>query len=108
MSGPANPVARVARLWQSWPMARVVFTNNLRRHVDCPETRAEGASVRAVLDAVFAANGRLRGYVLDDQAGLRRHMGIIVDGQSLRDRTGLSDPVQPDSEIFVLQALSGG
>lgn len=89
-------------------MARVFFTSNLRRHVDCPETEAAGASVRDVLDAVFAANPRLRGYVLDDQAALRRHMGIVVDGVSLRDRLRLSDPVLPASQIHVLQALSGG
>lgn len=89
-------------------MARVIFTANLRRHVDCPETSAAGASVREVLDAVFAVHGRLRGYVLDDQAALRRHMGVFVDGVSLRDRVGLSDPVKPDSAVYVLQALSGG
>jgi sulfur-carrier protein len=89
-------------------MANVVFTANLRRHVDCPQTEAAGASVREVLDAVFAKNPRLRGYVLDDQAALRRHMGIIVDGASLRDRTRLSDGVGPQSRIYVLQALSGG
>lgn len=89
-------------------MARVFFTSNLKRHVDCPETEAAGASVRDVLDAVFAANPRLRGYVLDDQAALRRHMGIVVDGVSLRDRQRLSDAVLPTSQIHVLQALSGG
>ena len=89
-------------------MARVTVTANLRRHVDCAEAEAQGGSVRAVLDAVFAQNPRLRGYVLDDQAALRRHMGIIVDGASLRDRVGLSDPVGPASRIYVLQALSGG
>lgn len=89
-------------------MARVIFTANLRRHVDCPETVAEGESVRAVLDGVFASQQRLRGYVLDDQSALRRHMGVIIDGVSLRDRQGLSDPVRPDSTIYVLQALSGG
>ena len=89
-------------------MARVVFTANLRRHVDCPETEADGATVREVLDAVFANNGLLRGYVLDDQAALRRHMGVIVDGKALRDRRNLSDPVAPKSRIYVLQALSGG
>ena len=89
-------------------MACVVFTANLRRHVDCPETEARGATVRAVLDAVFAANPRLRGYVLDDQAALRRHMGVIVDGASLRDRVTLSDAVGPRSQVYVLQALSGG
>lgn len=89
-------------------MARVVFTSNLRRHVDCPEVEARGDTVREALDAVFALNQRLRGYVLDDQAALRRHMGVIVDGAALRDRRGLSDPIKPMSTIYVLQALSGG
>jgi molybdopterin converting factor small subunit len=89
-------------------MARVFFTANLRRHVDCPETEAEGATVREVLDGVFAKNERLRGYVLDDQSALRRHMGVIVDGGRLRDRVALSDPVKSTSQIYVLQALSGG
>jgi len=61
-----------------------------------------------VLDAVFANNEALRGYVFDDQAALRRHMGVIVDGNALRDRRNLSDPVEPTSRIYVLQALSGG
>jgi len=89
-------------------MARVIFTANLRRHVDCPEAEAPGANVREVLDAVFRTHQRVRGYVLDDQAALRRHMGVIVDGASLRDRVRLSDPVTPSSTIYVLQALSGG
>ncbi len=89
-------------------MAHVVFTANLRRHVDCPETEADGATVREVLDAIFAKHERLRGYVLDDQAALRRHMGVVVDGNALRDRRALSDPVRPTSRIYVLQALSGG
>jgi sulfur-carrier protein len=46
--------------------------------------------------------------VLDDQAALRRHMAVIVDGHSLKDRVNLSDAARPNSEIYVLQALSGG
>jgi sulfur-carrier protein len=89
-------------------MARVVFTPNIQRHVACPETQAAGTTVRQVLDAVFARNERARSYVLDDQAALRKHMSIYVDGQLLRDRTGLSDPVHETSTISVFQALSGG
>jgi sulfur-carrier protein len=89
-------------------MATVVFTTNLRRHVDCPTARADGRTVREVLERVFADNDRLRTYVLDDQAALRKHMTILVDGGRLRDLEGLSDPVKPDSNIYVLQALSGG
>ena len=89
-------------------MASVVFTPNLRRHVECPDAEAEGATVGEVLAGVFAGNAPLRGYVLDDLGGLRKHMGIIVDGAVLADRKCLSDPVRPDSRIYVLQALSGG
>ncbi len=89
-------------------MARVVFTQNIQRHVACPETEAAGRTVREVLDAVFANNPRARSYVLDDQAALRRHMSIFVDGQLIRDRTTLSDPVAGASTISVFQALSGG
>ncbi|MCU0789429.1 MAG: MoaD/ThiS family protein [Nitratireductor sp.] len=89
-------------------MAEVHFTANLQRHVSCPQVRAEGGTVREVLDRVFAENAILRGYVLDEQSALRKHMGIIVDGVVLRDRERLTDPVGPDSRIFVMQALSGG
>ncbi len=89
-------------------MATVAFTQNLRRHVDCPDTQAAGATVREVLDAVFAQHPRIRPYVLDDQGALRRHMSIFVDGKQVEDRVGLCDAVGPAAELYVMQALSGG
>lgn len=89
-------------------MARVTFTANLERHLACPPVEAAGATVREVLDRVFAENEPARGYVLDDQAALRKHMAIFVDGLLVRDRAELSDPVRDDSEIYIMQALSGG
>ena len=89
-------------------MPKVSFTPNIQRHVLCPDTEAPGASVREVLDNVFADNPRARSYVLDDQGGLRKHMTIFVDGETIRDRLKLSDKVRPDSMIRVFQALSGG
>jgi molybdopterin synthase sulfur carrier subunit len=89
-------------------MAKVIFTSNLQRHVACPEADAKGATVREVLDSIFAANGHMRSYILDDQAALRKHMAIIVDGKPVRDRIGLTDAVSEASTIYVLQALSGG
>lgn len=89
-------------------MARVSFTPNLQRHVECPEVEAAGATVRAVLDNVFVGNPRARAYILDDQAALRRHMIIFVDDEIIRDRARLSDPVTGSSHIHIFQALSGG
>ena len=89
-------------------MATVSFTPNLERHVDCPTQEVSGATVREVLDRVFVENPRLRGYVVDEQGALRYHMLVFVDGQQISDRERLSDPVRPSSELYVMQALSGG
>ena len=89
-------------------MAKVVFTPNIQRHVACPESEAAGRTVREVLETLFAGNARARGYVFDDQAQLRKHMTIFVDGRMIRDRAGLTDVVNDTSAIFVFQALSGG
>jgi hypothetical protein len=89
-------------------MARVVFTQNLRRHVACPDVDAPGATVGAVLARVFEGNPALRGYVVDERGVLRKHMVVFVDGRQIVDREQLSDRVDPESELYVMQALSGG
>ncbi len=60
------------------------------------------------LEQAFAKNQRLKTYVLDDQGALRKHMRILIDGQSITDRQTFKDSVRPGSEIWVMQALSGG
>jgi molybdopterin converting factor small subunit len=89
-------------------MTKVVFTSSIQRHVACPEAEAVGRTVREVLENVFAVNPQARGYVLDDQSALRKHMIVFVDGQIIRDRVGLTDAVAETSTIYVFQALSGG
>ncbi|MFQ5490678.1 MAG: MoaD/ThiS family protein [Phycisphaerae bacterium] len=89
-------------------MPRVVFTDNIQRHVACPPCEIAGHNVAEVLEAVFAGNPRARGYVLDDQGRLRKHMAVFVDGRQIGDRESLSDAVPADGEIYVMQALSGG
>jgi molybdopterin converting factor small subunit len=85
-------------------MPRVVFTSNLQRHVNCPARDAAGETVSAVLQEVFDQEPQIRGYVLDEQGELRKHVFIFVDGQRAR----LNNPVGEKSEIYVLQALTGG
>jgi len=89
-------------------MPEVRFTSALARHVDAPPRHVGGATVRQALEEVFRANPPLRGYVLDEQGRLRRHVHVFVDGELVRDREGLSDAVGPGSELYVMQALSGG
>jgi hypothetical protein len=89
-------------------MPRIAFTPNLRRHLDCPAMDAPGGTLRAALDHVFAANPRLRGYLLDEHGRLRKHVTIFVNDTPVADRIALADPIAPEDEIFVFQALSGG
>ena len=89
-------------------MAHVTFTQNLQRHLTAPPQEVDGATVREALDDVFSQNPQLRGYVLDDQGRLRKHVVIFVDGEQISDRVRLSDALGSTSEIVVMQALSGG
>ena len=89
-------------------LARESFTSNLRRDVDCPADHAARATVRALLDAYFAAHLVVRSYELDEQGRVLRHIAVFVDGKQLGDMVRQSDPVAADTEVVVMQALSGG
>ncbi|MCG6872795.1 MAG: MoaD/ThiS family protein [Gammaproteobacteria bacterium] len=89
-------------------MARITFTGNVQPHVPCPTETIPGDSVADALGTYFEHHPLARGYVLDDQGAVRRHMVILVDGIPIRDRARLSDALARDSEVFVFQALSGG
>ena len=68
----------------------------------------QGSTAREALDSIFAIRPALRGYVLDDQGALRRHVNVYIGGELVRDRSRLTDAVGPDDQIYVLQALTGG
>lgn len=97
-------------------MAKVVFASALARWLPAQvglgggEATLEvgGATVAQALDGAFALHPTLRGYVLDEQGAVRHHVAIFVDGEALRDKRDLSQPLQPGSEVYVMQALSGG
>ena len=89
-------------------MARIVFTQNIQRHVRCGPMSVQAANLREALEAFFAETPQARGYVLDDQGSLRRHVVVFVDGTPISDRAGLTDHIGEDAEIYVMQALSGG
>lgn len=90
-------------------MPHIEFTSQLAQHVDCPPGQTvDAASLRDALESVFAEYPSLRGYVLDDQGAIRQHIAIFIDGEMLHHRDRLEIPVGRSSEIFVMQALSGG
>ncbi|HUC67728.1 MAG TPA: MoaD/ThiS family protein [Stellaceae bacterium] len=89
-------------------MPTVSFTPALERFLAVAATTVDGATLGEALAAVFAAKPALRGYLLDDQGALRRHVAVYVNGAPVRDRRRLSDPLAPHDAIYVFQALTGG
>lgn len=89
-------------------MASVHFTPNLARHTECPSATLPAATVAELLERYFERWPNVRGFVLDDQGEVRKHVKVLVDGRNLRDRAKLSDRLNYGSEVYVFQALSGG
>ncbi len=67
-----------------------------------------GANVAEALEGVFARHPTLRNYVVDERGAVRHHVALFVDGRSLARKTHLDHPLEADSELHVMQALSGG
>jgi hypothetical protein len=88
-------------------MPTVSFARTLQRYMIAPFATVPGATVGEALSSVFESRSTLRGYVCDDQGGLRRHVVVYVNGRPVSDRAGLTDPVRPRDEIYVFQMLSG-
>jgi molybdopterin synthase sulfur carrier subunit len=88
-------------------MAKVNFTAHLRHVAPKGEVEAAGATLAAVLADVFARYPALRGYVLDDQDRLRLHIAVFVDGVHVRQNV-MYHPLRAGSEVYIMQALSGG
>jgi hypothetical protein len=90
-------------------MATVKFTNALKRFFpDLKDTSAKGRSLTEILHEMEAYYPGVRSYILDEQGSLRRHVNIFIDGTRITDLTVFGDEVSENSEIYIIQALSGG
>lgn len=89
-------------------MAQVHFTAWLRELAPEGPVVAAGDTVGEVLAAVFQQVPQVQGYVLDERGRLRKHVCVFVDGRRLANGVALGQPIRPQAELYVMQALSGG
>ena len=64
----------------------------------------EGATVRAVVEAVVAAYPRAESHLVDCDGRLRPSVRVTVDGE----RVGLDDDCPSDAEVALFPAMRGG
>ncbi len=89
-------------------MATVHFTSHLQAFVNSEPVEVSAENVAAALEAALDGKEKLRSYIMDEHGRLRRHVMLFVDGRIVEDRVNLSDPISDSSEVYVMQALSGG
>ena len=90
-------------------MPQVKFTPNLQRFF--PDLCACDVDAGTVADAVREVDRRWRGlgdYIIDEQGALRKHVNIFIGDELIRDKRALSDRLADDSQLTIMQALSGG
>jgi sulfur-carrier protein len=69
-----------------------------------PIHEVSGESVVSALDDLFGRLPGLSNHILDEDRRIRPHVSVFVDGVQADLDTG----IQPESEIRVLHAVSGG
>ena len=89
-------------------MPIVEFAPALTRHVACPPQSVRAETLRAALDSAFVAAPALKGYVLDEQGAVRKHVAVFVNAQMIASRTQLDIPLGAQDKVMVIQALTGG
>ena len=94
---------------RSIKMPTVKFTNALKRFFPkLKDIPANGNSLPEIFKEIETNYPGLSSYVLDETGSLRRHVNIFIDGNMINDRNKLSDTFSSNSEIYIIQALSGG
>jgi sulfur-carrier protein len=84
---------------------KVLIPSPLRSYTGAREVRAEGRTLGEALADLDRQFPGLRFRVVDEQGALRRHVRFFVDGEQVFE---LAAPLGADSELVIVQALSGG
>lgn len=90
-------------------MATVKFTYALKRFFpELKETPVQSDNLPDLMEVLEKKYPGFRSYILDERGRLRKHVNIFVDNELIQDRESLSDQVKENSEVYIMQALSGG
>ena len=90
-------------------MPKVNFTYALKRFFpELKETSIPAKSVHELLEVLDNAHPGLSNYIVDDQKALRKHVKIFLNGKEIKDRINLTDKLFDESDVYIMQALSGG
>jgi molybdopterin converting factor small subunit len=83
----------------------VLIPSALRSYTGQSRLQATGATLEALLDGLEQRYPGIRFRMVDEQAAIRPHIRIFVNGTQVFD---LGRRLEPVDEVAIVQALSGG
>lgn len=93
------------------PMVNVQLTGHLHSlfpDLDGGDLAVDATTVAEVVREVDKIAPGLAFYVCDERGRLRPHVNVFIGQERVVDRQKLTDPVEANARVFILQALSGG
>ena len=90
-------------------MPTVKFTYALKRFFpQLKEMPVDSSTLPDLLESIDEQYPGIQSYIVDERGSLRKHVNIFIDGELIKDREHLTDAFSDNSEVFIMQALSGG
>lgn len=90
-------------------MVQVNFTSHLE--VFFPSLKPQNLMVDNLKELMEKLNQLYPGlisYLLEDNGDIRKHVNVFLDGVLIENKSNLNISLKEVSEVFILQALSGG
>ena len=84
---------------------KVLIPSALRSYTQIAEVEGSGTTLATMLADLDRRYPGIRFRMIDEQEHIRRHIRIFVNGQQT---SALSQPLGPEDEVVIVQALSGG
>lgn len=85
-------------------MATVTLRAPLKQRVGAASVEVPGSSVAEVLRGLEHAHETIKGWVLDEQGKVRRHVNVFLNGEPAL----AEDPVASADRIDIIHAITGG
>ena len=86
-------------------MPRVILTGSVQQRVGgLGAVEVGGETAGAIIRALEASHPALRGWIVDEQGSLRRHVRLFLGGVAV----SLDAPVGANDELHIVAAISGG
>jgi sulfur-carrier protein len=86
-------------------MPKVILTGSICQHVGgLGAVEVSGNTAREVITALEVSYPGVRGWVVDEQGALRRHVKLFRGG----DAVSLDAQIAPGDQLHIVAAISGG